>query len=235
MQDLMNTIKLNHSIYYIYLISYLMILMVSCTNNKGRISVVIKKNLNPFVMVNIIDNYGNYYICCFEYDYFCYILYQGNKNYFPNDNIEEYNIEKMIENKDTFKIHTDVELTKSIEYNHITKNREIDSIYLKGGYNLLLRTYFRKIHNAEECTYFLNTLTSEHRNAVFFPYWGKPYHKNATDESMSNSQSDYILYLLFQNGIYCQFDENLNIVILKKWCNPKAKLCDIPSNNIEYR
>lgn len=228
MQDLMNTIKLNHSIYYIYLISYLMILMVSCTNNKGRISVVIKKNLDPFVMVNIIDNHDNHYICCFEYDYFCYILYQDSRNHFNN-------IEEMIEHKDTFKIYTDVELTKSIEYNHITKNREIDSIYLKGGYNLLLRTYFRKIHNAEECTYFLNTLTSEHRNAVFFPYWGKPYHKNATDESMSNSQSDYILYLLFQNGIYCQFDENLNIVILKKWCNPKAKLCDIPSNNVEYR
>ena len=232
MQDLMNTIKLNHSI-YIYLISYLMILMVSCTiidNKEKRLSVVMKKNLDPFVMVNIIDNYGNHYICCFEYDYFCYLLYQGNKNYFLNNNIEE-----MIETEDTFKIYTDVELTKSIEYHHITQNIEIDSIYLKGGYNLLLRTYFRKIHNAEECTYFLNTLTSEQRNAVFFPYWGKPYHENATDVSMSSSQIDYILYLLFQNGIYCQFDENLNIVILKKWCNPKAKLCDIPSNNVECR
>lgn len=186
--------------------------------------------MNPIIAVNIKNHQGDTFICCFEYNYFSYLLCKDSANSTYIDKMDA-----IILTNDTFNLFTNTDFLASIQYHQIVKHSQIDSIYEEGGYNLLLRTYFRKIGQANEAIYFLNTLVSKHNHAVFFPYWGQPYHKNIDDTLMDDKYQDYILYLLFKNGIYCHLDSNLNTTLLSKWCNPNAELYNISSADIELR
>lgn len=127
--------------------------LISCHSDRKNLSKAIDEGMNPIVIVNIIDDRGNVFVCHYEYEYFCYLLSTDERNMSIT-----YGVKDKIVNRDTLRIFTNQAITESIKEHQVTKDVEVDSLYNIGGYNLLLRTYFHTFKFIKEYIYiFSNT------------------------------------------------------------------------------